>query len=364
MNRIGVCSASRAEARLTRPGPAPAALARLAYSGRMPVCLKHRALVAGLALLLVAFPAAAQEFILDDSGDFIPTDIPEPGTDAWLMAEAASLIANDRPGDARRLLDPWIRANERTSNEWLPRAYLLRGDALVMQRDEYDALYDYEFVIREFTGSEEYQTAVLREMDIAQRYLNGMRRKLWGLIRIEPARRLGEELMIRVQERLPGSRVSEEAAILLAEHYYKSRDLALAKEMFDIFQRNYPESEYAKEALLGQIYANVAQFKGPEYDVSGLVEAELLLDRFVRTYPADALRSGIAEGLGARIDESRAQQMLSTGEWYIDRGDEPSAKFVFKRLLRQHPATGAAQSALRIMQNKGWIEMPDDGGDS
>ncbi len=314
-----------------------------------------------LALVVLAgmtLGVRAQEFILDDSGAFTPTDVPEPGTDAWVMTEAARMIADDRPDKARTLLDPWIRENERTNNEWLPRAYLLRGDAKVLQRNEYQALYDYEFVIREFTGSEEYQTAVLREMDIAQRYLNGMRRRLWGLrlLRIEPARRLGEELMIRVQERLPGSRASEEAAILLAEHYYDARDLALATEMFDIFQRNYPESEYAKEALLGQIYANVAQFKGPEYDASGLVEAELLLDRFVRKYPADALRSGIAEGLGARIDESRAQQMLATGEWYIDRGDEPSAKFVLKRLLREHPATGASQSALRMMERRGWIE--------
>jgi hypothetical protein len=192
-----------------------------------------------------------------------------------------------------------------------------------MQGDEYKSLYDYEMVIREFPASEEYETAVLREMEIAQRYLDGLRRKLWGLIRVEPARRLGEELMIRVQERLPGSRVSEEAAIRLAEHYYQSRDLALAKEMFDIFQRNYPDSEYAKDALLGQIYANVAQFKGPEYDASGLIEAELLLDRFVRRYPADALRSGIAEGLGSRIDESRAQQMLSTADWYLDRRGRP-----------------------------------------
>ena len=238
-----------------------------------------------IALLVLASCLAgvrAQEFILDESGEFTPASTPERGTDEWVMAEAARLIAEDEPGEARQLLDPWIERNESEENAWLPRAYLLRGDAKVMQREEYQSLYDYEMVIREFPASEEYETAVLREMDIAQRYLDGMKRKLWGLFRIEPARRLGEELMIRVQERLPGSRVSEEAAIRLAEHYYKTRDLALAKEMFDIFQRNYPDSEYAKEALLGQIYANVAQFKGPEYDASGLIEAELLLDRFVR----------------------------------------------------------------------------------
>ena len=304
--------------------------------------------------------ASAQDFILDPEGEWTAETTAAEGTDEWVMAQAAAFIANDNPDEARELLDDWIERNERTENAWLPRAYRLRGDARVMQHDEYEAIYDYEAVIRQFPGSEEYETAVVREMEIAQRYLGGLRRKLWGLFRVEPTRRLGEELMIRVQERLPGSRISEDAAIQLAEHYYNTRDLALAKEMFDIFQRNYPESEHAKDALLGQIYANVAQFKGPEYDASGLIEAELLLDRFVRRYPADALRSGIAEGLGSRIDESRAQQMLTTGRWYIDREDPASARFVFTRLLSQHPATNAAQSALRIMERKGWIQSTEE----
>lgn len=98
-----------------------------------------RTIAALLALACLSAGAAAQEFILDDSGTFTPTDVPEPGTDAWVMAESAAFLAEDRPGKARELLDPWIRANERTDNEWLPRAYLLRGDARVMQNDEYEA---------------------------------------------------------------------------------------------------------------------------------------------------------------------------------------------------------------------------------
>lgn len=308
------------------------------------------------ALALLAGPAIAQEFILDERGDWRVESSPEPGTDEWVLAEAAAALARENPRAARDLLDPWIEANKRTDNPWLPRAYLLRGDARVMQRDEYKALYDYEAIIKQHPGSDVFETAVVREMEIAQNYLDGMRRKLWGLFRVEPARQLGEELMIRVQERLPGSRVSEDAAFRLAEHYYKTRRLDLAAEMYDIFLRNYPESENAKAALLGQIYSNVAQFKGPAYDASGLIEAQVLLDRFVRRYPADALRSGIAEGLGTRIDESRAEQMLETAGWYLKRGDGPSARFTYRRLLRRHPATNAAQIALREMEARGWIE--------
>lgn len=329
----------------------------------MPRCSRLILLPFAAALAIGAAPAAAQDFILDDRGEFRVESEPASGTDAWVMAEAAKALAAERPNRALDLLDPWLEANKRTENEWLPRAYLLRGDAYVLKRDEYEALYDYEAVIKQFPGSEEFQTAVIREMEIGQRYLDGMRRKLWGILRIEPARRLGEELMIRVQERIPGSRLSEDAAIRLAEHYYKTRRLDLAGEMYDIFLKTYPNSDYAKTAMLGQIYANVAGFKGPAYDASGLVEAELLLDDFVERYPADALKDGVVEGLATRIDESRGRQMLESAMWYI-RGDDPvSAEFVLKRLLRRHPATNAAQDALRIMRDEGWLSdgVPTEG---
>jgi tetratricopeptide (TPR) repeat protein len=322
----------------------------------MPPRLRSRTLPIAAGLALVVSPAAAQDFILDESGEFRVESAPTPGSDEWVMAEAARALAADDPDAARALLNPWIEANKRLENEWLPRAYLLRGDALVMDRDEYKALYDYEAVIKQFPGSEEFQTAVQREMEIAQKYLDGMRRKLWGMFRVESARRLGEELMIRAQERVPGSRLSEDAAIRLAEHYFKTRRLDLASEMYDIFLKTYPNSDYAKTAMLGQIYANVAGFKGPRYDASGLVEAELLLDGFVERYPADALRDGVVEGLATRIDESRGEQMLESARWYLRRGDPVSAEFVLKRLLRRHPATNAAQTALRIMRDEGMLD--------
>ena len=54
-----------------------------------------------IALLVLASCLAgvrAQEFILDESGEFPPASTPERGTDEWVMAEAARLIAEDEPG--------------------------------------------------------------------------------------------------------------------------------------------------------------------------------------------------------------------------------------------------------------------------
>ena len=94
-------------------------------------------------------------------------------------------------------------------------------------REEYEALYDYEVVARTYTGSEVFVAALERELDIARRYANGEKRRLWGM-RIASAESEAEELLIRVQERLPGSSLAEEAALLLGDFYFSRRQMDLA----------------------------------------------------------------------------------------------------------------------------------------
>ena len=312
-------------------------------------------LIAGLATS--ACTAQQTEFVLDDTGGWVEDRAPEPGSDEAVIAEARRLLATDKPKAARKLLSPWIREHERTDNAWLPEAYLLRGDAKTAAGDEYDALFDYELVIQQFFGSEAYPEAIEREFEIAKLYAAGLNRKVFGL-RIEPVRSLGEELLVRVQERMPSSELAERAAMALADHYYDRREMPLAAEMYGIFVENFPDSPRAKDARMRQILASVAGFKGPEYDGSGLIEAQTLIERYRRRYPADAAAGGVVDGLETRIDESAARQMLERAKWYLARKDEPSARFTLRRLLRKHPRSTAALVAAETMVERGWIETP------
>ncbi|MFK7759075.1 MAG: outer membrane protein assembly factor BamD [Phycisphaerales bacterium] len=292
-------------------------------------------------------------------GDWQTTPAPEPGTDAALMAEAQLLIAEGNPGRASSKLTSWIEKNKRSRSRFIPEAYYLRGIARFANDREYKALFDFEIVIRDYPDSEFYTKAVQREYEIALLYIGGLNRRFLGF-RFENARPIGEELLIRTQERLPGSQIAEQAALDLANHYYKRRELKLAAEMYDIFRINHPKSRNTRFAMLRQIECNIARFKGPRYDGSGLLDAKLLIEQYRRQYPAESIRSGITEGLDAWIDESAAQQALDTAEWYIKVDDLPSAKFVLARLLRRHPATIAADQALDIMLKYKWLTFDTD----
>ena len=301
--------------------------------------------------------AQSNELRLDESGQWEQTDAPVPGTTGSLLADARRALAEDRPGAARVILDPWIKANERTGDSLLPQALLLRGDALTALGDEYNALYDYERIIKEFAATGSFTTAVERELNIGLNYVNGLERKFFG-VRILSAEDIGEELLIRVQERMPGSRVAERAGIELADYYYRSKQLELAAEAYDLFVQLYPRSQYTAKAMERRIYATIARYKGPRYDGSPLLDAQVLVRRFASLYPAQAQAAGLDDALVARLDDSAADELLESARWYLRNDDEVSAKFVLKRLLRERPRSAAAQTAYTFMIERKWIVAP------
>ncbi len=305
-----------------------------------------------------------QEMRLDDSGQWRPVETPPPADESpaeaearQIIAQTRALLADNRPGRAYQLIDDWVDVNERTDNPYLAEALVLRGDARTADGNEYKALYDYEQVIRDYPASQSFVDSVEREIEIGLRYLYGLKRKFLGL-RVEDADRLGEELLIRAQERLPGSEQAERAAIELADYYYRERRLDLAVDMYDIFLRNFPNSAHREHAMERRIFANIAKFKGPRYDASGLVEASALIDDYQAEYPLEAERIGITGALEARIDESAAAQRLASAQWYMKRGDFVATRITLERLIDDHRGTVAATQAQKIMEERGWSSEP------
>jgi hypothetical protein len=107
-----------------------------------------------------------------------------------------------------------------------------------------------------------------------------------------------------------------------------------------------------------RVYANIAQFKGPRYDASGLVDAKFLVQRYQTQYPLDAERIGLDDTLTARLDEQTARQLLEVAAWYERRGDPPSQRLTLQRLVLRHPQTGAAKIAADILTKNNWPLQP------
>jgi len=296
------------------------------------------------AALLLGGPTAfaQQTFTLEDDGGFAVVEPADPNSPEGRLQSARTALAEGRTKDARRIVDAFI--NDNPNDPLVIDARLIRGDVKVAQGNYYGALFDYEYVARTSPASEAWQTALEREFEIARAFVTGGKRKFLGM-RILPADGEGEELLIRIQERVPGSELGEKASITLADYYFENGDVFLASEAYDLFLLNYPDSPQREWAMLRLIQANLARFRGPEYDATGLIEAGQRLDQYRNEFPASAERIGV-DALDVRIADALAERDYANARWYERRGNDVSAAYLYRRVVEDHPQSRAAQAAI------------------
>ena len=329
----------------------------LSWWPRRKACVTGAAVLCALGVGVASAQTVTYELGDDGSWDLI--DAAEPGSPQAVILSARRALARGEAKLAYQTVDDWLAVNQNAADPWRPDALLTRGDALVARKREYDALFDYEEIVRLYPASDRFTTALERQYEVARRYINGMRRKVFGL-RIEPSTRLGEELLIRIQERLPGSALAERAAFTLGEYYFEKRDLALAAEMYEIIIANFPRSERVEEARQRRIYVTLAGFKGPAYDGARLTDARLLIDDLLSRSPEAAAEAGVNIALRTRVEESAAAHKLDTAAWYLRTGDDVSAEFLLRRIIRDYPLTASAQRSVAELEARGWLE-PEEG---
>jgi outer membrane assembly lipoprotein YfiO len=313
----------------------------------------HDLRVLGLRLALITslvggFTSAASaqdKFELKDDG-FKKIAAPDPNSPEGQLQAMRRLIAEEKYEEAQDQAKEWIDAHP--NHPLLAQAYLIRGDAYAADTEHYLALFDYEYIIRAYPGSEQFEVANERELTIAEAFVRGVKRKFWGM-RIIPAESEGEELLIRIQERMPGSRIAERAGLELADYYYRASEMEMAATAYELFLVNYPQSQWREHAMQRQILANLASFKGPAFDATGLVEAQRRLIDYKTQFPAAAEQLG-AHALLTRVDESLAERSLLVAQWYDDRGKFVSARFMYQRVMRDHPGSAAAYKAMNRLK--------------
>lgn len=314
------------------------------------------ALALAALLGLTSIGRAQQRFVLSEAGHWQAQAAVDPETPEGRLEQVRILLVQEKHGRAHKLASQWIE--QYPNHPLLAEAYLLRGDSLVGRRHYFKALFDYEYIVRVYPDSAQFQTALEREYAIARLYAAGVKRRWLGL-RILPAGEEAEELFIRIQERSPGSDLAENASADLGEFYFQRSQMASAAEAFELFLINYPRSHKRERAMLRLIQANLATFKGPRFDATGLIEAAQRLQTFQREFPAAAARLG-ASDLRLRIAESLALKDYYAASWYEKLNHRVSAAYTYERVARDRPDTVAAQAALRRMHalDQGLVVRP------
>ncbi|MFZ9914822.1 MAG: outer membrane protein assembly factor BamD [Phycisphaerales bacterium] len=304
-----------------------------------------------LAALLLACAgstamAQAERYELDALDRWRKVAESDPASEEAQLLAARKALVDGEATRAKKLVNGFL---ERFPlSRYRADALLLKGDAIRAEGDEYEALYEYEEICRRYSASEAFIPALEREYAIACEYADGLKRRFWGTVRIVNADEDAQELLIRVQERLPGSELAERACMRLADYYFARHEMIMASEAYSIFIENFPRSANVTKARLRLIYSYLAGFRGPEYDASSLLEARAKLRSLKSLQPGLAQQVG-ADGILLRIEESQAAKLLSTADWYLKTDDPISAELFIRRLVQRHPSSIATLEALRIV---------------
>lgn len=308
---------------------------------------RHR-LIAAFAALSAATLCFAQSerFVLDALDRWKKVADVDPSSEEAQLLAARRALLDGEATRAKNLANAFIERYP--LSRYRPDALLIRGDAIREEGDEYEALFDYEEIARRYPGSDVFVPTLERELEIAKLYAGGLKKRFFGTVRIIDSSEDAQELLIRIQERLPGSELAERAGMELSDFYFNRREMIMAAESYRLFIENYPRSAQITKARLRLIYAYIAGFRGPEYDASGLLEARAKLQSLQSLQPGLAQQVG-ATSILARIEESEAAKFLSTASWYLEIGDPISAELSIRRLVRQHPTSIATLEALRIV---------------
>ena len=160
----------------------------------------------------------------------------------------------------------------------------------------YPAAVEYETVARSYPDSPAWLDAVERCYEIAVIWSKQEPEFLLGIFPLTDWTEEVEELLIRVQERVPGSILAERAGFALMEFYFRKRITGSPPTWRRLFWKTIPP-RLRPICPTRIVDANRRLWKGPENDLSGLEEASSILSYFIAEDPVAAQRIDSAQQL-------------------------------------------------------------------
>lgn len=210
------------------------------------------------------------------------------------------------------------------------------------QGNGYGAYLAYQKVIDKYPFSERIQEVIEREYKIGERFMNGEKRKAFGIAL--PVENPAIEIFNKVIENSSygpyAARAQYQLGLVLKGliRYYE------AEEAFGKVISNYPTSEWAEAAKFQLASCRAAISRGPEYDQGAAKEAKDKFEEFVREHP-DAVLSKEAEKNIAVLQDKEAQSGYDIARFYEKQQAYDAANIYYNDVINNYPDSPWAKKA-------------------
>ncbi|MBL7133616.1 MAG: outer membrane protein assembly factor BamD [Phycisphaerae bacterium] len=233
-------------------------------------------------------------------------------------------------------------------------AMMLAGEGELARARYYQAFQWFEKQLARFPTGKHFQRALDREFKVAEAFLAGKKRIVWGFVRL-PSKDEGLEILSRIAEHAPSSAIAAKAMMRIGDYHYNADHYAEAVNAYDEYLAMFKKSPGAAHAMLQAARATQAQFAGIRFDETPLIDAEQRFKAFAERFPQAAEKENISKILD-QIADTLAEKLYACGEYYVRTGKPSAAAFYYKQVVDRYGRTSWARYARQSLNGLAHIK--------
>jgi len=285
---------------------------------------------------LLQIAAHAETFMLNTTQQWNQVvELPET------LQRAQQLTDMGKNRQALKLVEAWIKENP--DSPFSDYGLYIKGNCLFNRERYYQAFLAYDELINNYSTSVLFEPVLLREIEIARRFLQGAKRIVWGFLPVS-ARTEAIEILERVADSWPGSELGAQAIMMQGDYFFSKQSYTRAKECYQIMIDNYDRSSYYQQAKLRVAESAHYQFTGVAYDTRCLIEAQILYEKFQDAFPQRAAQLNLAARL-ATIQDLLIEKEYEIADFYRRTDKLDAAATYWNQIAAQWPQSSWAQKA-------------------
>ena len=243
-----------------------------------------------------------------------------------------------------------LKAARRTVKVWplsdyAPQAQFVIGRCYEAKGQDEKAFTAYQQVLEKYPKIENHREILLRQYQIATRFLAGQWFKLFNTIPFFPSMEKTADMYGKIVKNGPYSDIAPKAQMNIGTAREKQSNYPLAVKAYERAADRYNDrKEVAADAFYRAGLAYNKQARTAEYDQSVAAQAIATFTDFIALFPGDA-RIPEAQQMIASLKSEQARGSYETAKFYEKNKKWDGAKIYYNEVLIKDPQSPLASAA-------------------
>lgn len=321
----------------------------------------------------------------DDDNGFDWSDLAPEKT--WKRLKEATGYGADEPIARKAMQDGEAQFRERKYAEAAKNFYaaswrwpdsMLEEDAMFMLAesyffdDRYSAAHDaYTNLLKKYDNTRYLDTVMVREFAIGRYWEQAdLKQPRWVVIPNATDKTrpwfddFGNAMHAYQQIRLhdPTGPLADQSIMATANAQFRKRNWEEAERLYNLLRKEYPKSQFQKEAHMLGLQSAMQTYQGPYYEKQPLDRAKEYADQTLTQFRG---RLGDEEQRiveqRAKIVAEQAERVWMMGQYYEKKSAYGAARHYYRSVIEQYPTTPLAERArTRLEEIKDKPDNPPD----